>query len=123
MAKKFHVNSKSEAGECHAQAKCPFGGVGVVENHFNTENEARDFYENSQENSFPTLSLDALGRAISTINLPEFLKEVAENGDKNSLRKLADNPNANNNILEIAYKRAKDPKTLTSIKNNRNYIK
>lgn len=48
MSKKFHVNSKGEAGECQAKKNCPFGGFTGLENHFNTVEEARNFYETSK---------------------------------------------------------------------------
>lgn len=54
---KFHINSKGEPGSCSATIKCPFGDFETE--HFNSKEEARDFYENNNyyknfdENSKP----------------------------------------------------------------------
>lgn len=47
---KYHVNKEGQTGKCGAQkGGCPFGGESGQENHFSTEQEARDFYETKNQ--------------------------------------------------------------------------
>lgn len=46
MKGKFHINKKGEVGKCDAGiSSCPFGGESGSDNHYETQDEAKEAYE------------------------------------------------------------------------------
>lgn len=69
MANKFHVNSKGEAGECHADVgNCPFGGT---DSHFPTLKAAAKAYEEQM----PALGL--MHPLTKRYNIPPLKDSIA----------------------------------------------
>jgi hypothetical protein len=89
---KFHVNSAGEPGPCSAQVSCPFGSS---EEHFNTKDEARDFYEKKNASTVlpQTLSKSELNRIVQDSTDPQILLHGATNGTDRTRSNLLKNPN------------------------------
>ena len=75
--KKFHITEEGEPGVCHAIMRtCPFGGP---EDHYSSENEAREAFEESQKTgvlpkamkNLDPMALDTLQKRASS-GLPKF---------------------------------------------------
>lgn len=89
---KFHVNSAGEPGPCSAQVSCPFGSS---EEHFDSKEEARDFYETKNASTVlpQTLSKSELNRIVQTSTDPKILLHGAINGTDRTRSNLLKNPN------------------------------
>lgn len=71
MSQTYHVNPTSgEASKCRASVKpCPFGGDSGTENHYDSMEEARTAYENSQEQSLISYKDTSVHNANTVITL------------------------------------------------------
>lgn len=89
----FHVNPAGEPGPCSAEVSCPFGSN---DEHFNTKEEARDFYEkqNAEKVLPQTMSKSELNKAVKDSADPEVLLHGAINGTDRTRGNLVKNPNA-----------------------------
>jgi hypothetical protein len=89
---KFHVNSAGEPGPCSAQVSCPFGSS---DEHFDTKEEARDFYEKKNSSTVlpQTLSKSELNRIVQSSTDPQILLHGATNGTDRTRGNLLKNPN------------------------------
>lgn len=88
----FHVNPAGEPGPCSAEVSCPFGSN---EEHFNTKEEARDFYEKKNAATVlpKTMSKSELNKAVKDSSDPELLLHGAVNGTDRTRNNLLKNPN------------------------------
>lgn len=89
---KFHVNSAGEPGTCSAQVSCPFGSS---DEHFDSKEEARDFYEKKNASTVlpQTLSKSELNRIVQDSTDPQILLHGATNGTDRTRSNLLKNPN------------------------------
>lgn len=89
---KFHVNSAGEPGPCSAQVSCPFGSS---DEHFDSKEEARDFYEKKNASTVlpQTLSKSELNRIVQDSTDPQILLHGATNGTDRTRGNLLKNPN------------------------------
>ena len=89
---KFHVNSAGEPGPCSAQVSCPFG---PSDEHFDSKEEARDFYEKKNVSTVlpQTLSKSELNRIVQDSTDPQTLLHGATNGTDRTRGNLLKNPN------------------------------
>lgn len=94
----FHVNNAGEPGPCSAEVSCPFGSN---EEHFNTKEEARDFYEKKNATTVlpKTMSKSELNKAVKDSKDPELLLHGAVSGTDRTRGNLVKNPNATSESL------------------------
>lgn len=104
---KFHVNAAGEPGQCSAKINCPFGSS---EEHFNTREEAREFYEKSQEATVlpETMSKSELNKAAKTSSDPNVLMHAAINGSDRTRHNLCSNSNVTGQALAAALESSED---------------
>lgn len=107
---KFHVNSAGEPGPCSAQVSCPFGSS---DEHFNTKEEARGFYEDKNASTVlpQTLSKSELNRIVQDSTDPRILLHGATNGTDRTRSNLLKNPNPTPESL-VAIKENSDDESL-----------
>lgn len=94
----FHVNPAGEPGPCSAEVSCPFGSN---DEHFNTRDEARVFYEKKNASTVlpKTMSKSELNKAVKDSTDPELLLHGAVNGTDRTRGNLVKNPNATSESL------------------------
>lgn len=107
---KFHVNSAGEPGPCSAQVSCPFGSS---DEHFDSKEEARNFYETKNASTVlpQTLSKSELNRIVQTSTDPQILLHGATNGTDRTRSNLLKNPNPTPESL-VAIKANSDDENL-----------
>lgn len=79
---KYHISPTGEASKCRATVKsCPFGGDSGTENHYDSMEEARTAYENSQNGNMTSIKGN---KVTPEENAPHGNKHLNEHIDRNT---------------------------------------
>lgn len=129
MSAKYHVNHNTgEVGLCSAKFKCPYGGNSGVENHYDTEAEARTAYEESMSLKKLTPLTRKGGNSQSELNAlaktaddPTTIDSIIEKAGKRALSSLSKNPNVNEDQLVRIEEKVDDKNIIKNLKHHNNY--
>lgn len=128
MSAKYHVNHNGEVGLCGAKFKCPYGGNSGVENHYDTEVEARAAYEESMSLKKLTPLTRKGGNSQSELNTlaktaddPTTIDNIIEKAGKRALSSLSKNPNVNEDQLVRIEEKVDDKNITRNLKHHNNY--